>query len=202
VKAIENEASKLVAVAEEIAIPQGLAFGGLDFSLAPFPEEARSIGTAIEALGVPSVGGHGSLFAAAFLTDCVDQARFPRCGFPSLMLPVLEDSILARRATEGTLAINDLLLYSSVCGTGLDTLPLPGGVSEKDLTGILLDIAALAVRLDKPLTARLMPLPGLEVGDPVRFEFPFFANSQVMPTKEAGLTGVLSRYDQIVLRPR
>ena len=202
VTAIEQEAAKLVAVAEGIADPHGLAFGGLDFSLAPFPEDARSIGTAIEALGVPAVGGHGSLFAAAFLTDCVDQARFPRCGFSSLMLPVLEDSTLARRAAEGIVTVNDLLLYSAVCGTGLDTIPLPGDVSEKDLTGILLDLAALAVRLDKPLTARLMPLPGLETGDPVLFEFPFFANSQVMPTKAAGLTGTLSRHERIVLQPR
>jgi uncharacterized protein (UPF0210 family) len=42
---------------------------------------------------------------------------------------VLEDAILAQRAAEGTLTIKDLLLYSAVCGTGLDTVPLPGAAT-------------------------------------------------------------------------
>jgi hypothetical protein len=48
---------------------------------------------------------------------------------------------------------------------------------------ILLDVAALAARLNKPLTARLMPLPGLQAGDPVTFDFPYFAPSRVMSLK-------------------
>jgi hypothetical protein len=70
------------------------------------------------------------------------------------------------------------------------------------LTGILLDVAALAVRLDKPLTARLMPLPGLAAGDPVDFDFSYFAGSGVMETKRVGATGLLSRRDRVVLSPR
>ena len=72
------------------------------------------------------------------------------------MLPVLEDSVLALRAAEGQLTVSDLLSYSAVCGVGLDTVPLPGDTSEDTLTGILLDVAALATRLNKPLTARLI----------------------------------------------
>ena len=113
------------------------------------------------------------------------------------MLPVLEDETLARRAAEGTLAINDLLLYSAVCGAGLDTVPLAGDVPENELAGIMLDLAALAVRLDKPLTARLMPLPGLRVGDPVTFDFPYFADSRVMATKGIGLGGMMTGGEQV-----
>ena len=40
-----------------------------------------------------------------------------------LMLPVLEDPVLAKRAGEGRYGVQDLLLYSSVCGTGLDVVP-------------------------------------------------------------------------------
>jgi uncharacterized protein len=73
-----------------------------------------------------------------------------------------------------------------VCGTGLDTVPLPGDVSEEELAGILLDVAALAVRLNKPLTARLMPVPGLSAGDVTRFEFEYFANGRVLGVKGCG----------------
>ncbi len=108
------------------------------------------------------------------------------------MLPVLEDATLARRAAAGELALRDLLLYSAVCGVGLDTIPLPGDVSEATLAGILLDVAALSARLRKPLVARLMPLPGLRAGDPTAFDFEYFAPGRVMPvTGEAA--GLLAR---------
>lgn len=204
IRAIERETELLVLVADRIARNFDLVFGGIDFSLAPYPDAARSLGAAIEALGVPRIGGHGSLFAAALLAECVDRAVFPRCGFSGLMFPVLEDAVLARRAAEGVLTVNDLLLYSAVCGAGLDTLPLPGDTSVQELTGLLLDLAALAVRLDKPLTARLMPLPGLRAGDPASFDFAYFADSRVMVLKGQGLAGLMSGGSRLELmaRPR
>ncbi len=202
VATLDRETAALAQVAAELAGRHNLHFGGIDLSLAPYPQQARSLGAAMEALGVPAVGGHGSLFAAAFLAECVQRADFPRCGFSGLMFPVLEDATLAQRAAEGLLTISDLLLYSAVCGAGLDTLPLPGDVSAAELAGILLDVAALAVRLDKPLTARLMPLPGLAAGGPVTFDFPYFADSRVMAVKGVGLAGSLSRPERVVLHPR
>jgi uncharacterized protein (UPF0210 family) len=95
-----------------------------------------------------------------------------------------------------------LLLYSAVCGAGLDTLPLPGDVEPEVLAAILLDLAGLAARLDKPLTARLMPLPGLKAGDPVSFDFSYFADSRVMAAKQGALTSLLGKQDRITIRPR
>ncbi|MGZ9225237.1 MAG: DUF711 family protein, partial [Anaerolineales bacterium] len=91
-------------------------FLGIDFSLAPFPDDAHSLGNAVEKMGVPKMGLHGSLAAAAILTEAVDRADFPHVGFSGFMQPVLEDSVLAKRAAEGTLTIKDVLLYSAVCG--------------------------------------------------------------------------------------
>src|SRR5260221_4211246 len=97
------------------------------------------------------------------------------------MLPVLEDSVLARRAGERPSSLHELLLYSAVCGTGLDTVPLPGDVSEAELAGIYLDVAALSVALNgKPLTARLLPVPGARAGDPTASTFDYFANSRLL----------------------
>lgn len=178
VGAIEREGDALARCADDLAARFDFRFAGIDFSLAPYPEESRSIGAAIETLLGAPFGEHGTLFATAFLTDCLQRARFPRTGFSGVMLPVLEDSTLAARSPRYTL--DALLLYSAVCGTGLDTIPLPGDTSADALAAILLDVATLAVKLNKPLTARLMPLPGLRAGAATHFDFEYFANARVL----------------------
>jgi uncharacterized protein len=155
-------------------------FLGIDFSLAPFPDDAHSLGNAVEKMGVKKIGLHGSLAAAAILTESIERANFPHVGFNGFMQPVLEDSVLAKRAADGTLTIKDALLYSAVCGTGLDTVPLPGNATADEIAPLLLDLCALALRLNKPLTARLMPIPNKVAGDETTFDFAFFANSKVM----------------------
>ncbi|MBP6803866.1 MAG: DUF711 family protein [Chloroflexi bacterium] len=192
VAAIETAAAAISAPAAELAAQYGLAYRGLDFSLAPYPTADKSLAGALEALGLPHLGAHGSLFAAGFVTEAIGRARFPRCGFSGLMLPVLEDSILAQRAGDGLITVQDLLSYAAVCGVGLDTVPLPGDINAASLAGILLDVAMLATRLGKPLTARLMPLPGLAAGDAVQFDFPYFAPSRVMAVSGAGVTGLMA----------
>jgi uncharacterized protein (UPF0210 family) len=107
---------------------------------------------------------------------------------------VLEDAVLARRAAERAPSLHELLLYSAVCGTGLDTIPLPEDVSEAELTGAFLDVAALSIALNgKPLTARLLPVPGSKAGDLTTFTFDYFSNTRVLPSAGAGAAGVLAR---------
>ena len=202
VEAMQAHAHLLERVAVDIEKQSGVKFRGIDFSLAPFPEGALSLGSALERLGVPALGLHGSLAAAAILADSMDRAHFLRAGFSGLMLPVLEDAVLAQRAAEGSLGVKDLLLYSAVCGTGLDTIPLPGDTSAQEINALLLDLACLAQRLDKPLTARLMPIPGKKADDPTGFDFAFFANSRVLRLDSHPLTGVLSGEETFYLRPR
>ena len=193
VAAVEAGAGQIEAALRPLAQKHGYRFTGIDLSWAPFPEEARSIGAAVERLGVDRFGVPGTLFAASFLTDCLRRADYTRCGFNGLMLPVLEDGTLAGRSLDNLFSVNDLLLYSAVCGTGLDTVPLPGEVSEEELAGILLDVAALALRLDKPLTARLMPVPGAKAGDLTEFDFAYFANGRVLDTKGRSCRGLFER---------
>lgn len=173
---IEKHGKKLAEIARTLRVK----FWGIDFSLAPFPKDEQSLGNAVEQMGIPKVGLHGSLAAAAILTEAVERADFPHAGFSGFMQPILEDSILAKRAAEGTLTVKDALLYSTVCGTGLDTVPLPGDTTSEQLVPLLLDLSALALRLDKPLTARLMPVPGKKAGDETNFDFAFFAQSKIM----------------------
>jgi uncharacterized protein (UPF0210 family) len=195
-------ASALTKAGHDLEDKTGISFGGIDFSLSPFPEEASSLGTAVERMGVSAVGQHGSLAAAAILANALDQVKFKRIGFSGLLFPQLEDSTLAARAAEGILTVKDLLMYSAVCGTGLDTIPLPGDATPQELTPLLLDLAALAMRLDKPLTARLMPVPGKKAGDETSFDFDFFANSRVMALDSKPLGGLLAGEESFQVGPR
>ena len=123
-----------------------------------------------------------------FLRTAWIKRSFQRTGFCGLFLPVLEDSALAERAAQGILGLKDLLLLSTVCGTGLDTIPLPGDVDHSAVTALLIDLGALALRHDKPLTARLMPIPGESAGDEIHFDFPYFADSRVMSLPDQPLS--------------
>jgi uncharacterized protein len=202
VTVLEENARVLVKTADILKFKYLVKFGGIDYSLAPFPDDTRSIGVALERLGVARVGLHGSLAAAAVLAEAIDRAQFPRTGFCGLMMPVLEDSRLALRAAEGRLTVKDLLLYSAVCGTGLDTVPLPGDVTPGQVSAVLLDLSTLALRLDKPLTARLMPVPGRQAGDTTDFDFAYFANSRVMALKSEPLERALAGQETFELRRR
>ena len=195
---IEKHSRKLTEVARYL----NCRFGGIDFSLAPFPDEAHSLGKAVEKMGVPAMGLHGSLAAAAILTEAIDRADFIHTGFSGFMQPILEDSILAKRAAEGRLTIKDALLYSAVCGTGLDTVPLPGDTTGEQIVPLLLDLSALALRLDKPLTARLMPIPNKKAGDETNFDFTYFAPGRVMALDSKSLTHSLSGTETFHLSPR
>jgi len=191
---LEQTAGPIERVATNLSRESGYPFVGIDLSPAPFPTDAISIGAAIEAVGVDRFGAPGTLYVAALITRAIRRTRLRRTGFSGLMLPVLEDSVLAQRTAERPAGLSELLLYSAVCGTGLDTVPLPGDVSEAELAGVFLDVAALSVALDgKPLTVRLMPVPGAVAGSTTAFSFAYFANTRVLPGPAGGAAGILAR---------
>jgi uncharacterized protein (UPF0210 family) len=202
VRSLEAQARALAVIGEDLAHSFKIKFKGIDISLAPFPQVWCSLGAALEKLGPVKLGLSGSLAAAAFLADTLDRGQWKRAGFNGVMLPVLEDSTLADRAAGGTLTLKDLLLYSTVCGTGLDTVPLPGDASVEQLAAVLVDVAALSMRLNKPLTARLMPIPGMKAGDVIHFDFDYFADGKVMDLPALPLRGLLAGDENFILNPR
>lgn len=137
-------------------------FGGIDPTPAQWGE--NSIGAAAEHLTGAPFGVPGTLAACRVFTGVVRGVPVPQTGYRGLFLPPMEDATLARRAYD-YFNVDALLAYSSVCGTGLDTVALPGDTSIEELRRILLDVASLAIQLDKPLTARLFPVPGRSAGE-------------------------------------
>ncbi len=167
-------------LALQVAHKTGWEYLGLDASTAPLQDV--SIGAAIEKLTGAPMGAPGTMTAAALITGALksDQdSSVKRVGYNGLMLPVLEDKGLAKRWSEGNLTLDSLLAYSAVCGTGIDTAPLPGDTTEEQLERIIGDVASLAVKWHKPLTARLFPVPGKKAGDRTEFDSPYLVNATI-----------------------
>jgi hypothetical protein len=160
-----------------VAHDEGYDYLGIDTS--PAPSKASSIGAALEALTHVPFGDASTLQACGAVTAAIKSLRVRTCGYSGLMLPVLEDPTLASRAAEGRYGIRELLLYSSVCGTGLDCVPIPGEIEPARIARLLGDVATMATRLRKPLSARLFPVPGKRADEPVEFPGSFLAPSVV-----------------------
>jgi uncharacterized protein (UPF0210 family) len=159
----------------------GWTYAGIDPTPAPLGDV--SIGRAIESFVGGPFGSSGTMTAAAIITRAVQSVPVKRTGYSGLMVPVLEDSVLARRWAEGAYSIDSLLAYSAVCAGGLDTVPLPGEVSEQRIARILGDVATLAYKWNKPLAARLIPVPGGKPGDRTQFGDSRMANTVLQPLK-------------------
>lgn len=184
-KAIEDSlgkwAQEIEAVGKRAAQEIGWRYTGIDLSPAPLKDV--SIGGAIENFTHQPLGSNGTLAAVAIITRALKNIRVTRTGYSGVMLPVLEDSVIARRWTEGRLSLNSLLLDSSVCATGLDVIPMPGGTTEAQIEPILEDVASLAYKWHKPLAARLLPVKGKKAGEQTEFQDPFLVNATIRPVR-------------------
>jgi uncharacterized protein (UPF0210 family) len=165
------------AVAVHVAAKSGWTYAGIDPTPAPLGDV--SIARAIENFTGAPFGAGGTMTAAGVITRAVQSTPVKQVGYSGLMVPVLEDNLLARRWEEGTYNIDSLLAYSAVCAGGLDTVPLPGDITEEQVARILGDVASLAYKWRKPLAARLLPAPGKKAGDRTAFSDSRMANTTV-----------------------
>jgi len=166
-------------VAMRVAAETGWTYEGIDAT--PAPLAANSIGGAIEAFTGGPFGSSGTLTASGIITRAVQATPVKHTGYSGLMIPVMEDTVLARRWSEGTYNLDSILAYSAVCAGGVDTVPLPGDVTVDQIARILGDVAWLAYRWNKPLAARLLPAPGKRAGDETGFPSTMLAKTKIQP---------------------
>jgi uncharacterized protein (UPF0210 family) len=177
-EALDAAMAPIAKTGRDLAQAAGWQYLGIDAS--PAPGLDASIGEAIETLTGAPFGSPATLAGCAAITDVLKSLTVQTCGYSGLMLPVLEDPVLAQRAAEGRYGVSELLLYSSVCGTGLDVVPLPGDTSVDELAATITDVAALSAKYRKPLSARLFPAPGKKAGETVSFDNPHLTEAVVM----------------------
>jgi uncharacterized protein len=162
-------------IGRRVAAANDWTFRGVDPTPAPLGDV--SIGAAIETYTGAKFGSSGTLTAALIITSAVKAVPVQQVGYSGLMVPVMEDKVLAQRWAEGSINTDDLLAYSAVCGTGLDAVPFPGDISAEQMARIYGDVAALAWKWKKPLSARLQPVAGRKAGEQTQFSSPFLFNT-------------------------
>jgi len=175
---------KIEEFGQELSNLSGVEYVGLDASLAPFPDGKTSIGKLLENLGASPTGTHGTLFLTSILTDAIKAAVLDSnanvTGFNGVMYSVLEDDYLAKANNRRGLSIASLSSYATLCGCGLDMIPVSGNVFQEDIAAAILDIATLSVRLNKPLGARILPIPNKAINEMTEFNLDFLCDSRIM----------------------
>jgi len=164
-------------LASKIDQETGWTYMGIDLS--PAPMKDVSIGSATAGSTGGRFGTSGTLTASATITAALRDIAVKKVGYSGLMMPVLEDTRLSQLWSEGALSMDQLLAYSAVCGTGLDTIPLPGDTTADQLARIIGDVATLSAKLSKPLSARLLPVAGAKPGDRTTFDDPNLVNTVI-----------------------
>ncbi len=178
ITSLEREGRVISDLAERLATEYRIPFSGLDLS--PGTHGDESIADAIESIGMGAFGEPGTVAVIAAITGSLKKTKLKTCGYNGIFLPVLEDAGIVRRLMSSKITIPSLLLYSSVCGAGLDTIPIPGDTPVERIAATMLDVATLSVRYNKPLSARFMPIMGRRAGEMTTFDSPWLVNSPVM----------------------
>ena len=160
-------------VAQEASRRLGVPFGIVDLSLAPTPAVGDSVARILEEMGLETCGTHGTTAALALLNDAVKKggvmASSSVGGLSGAFIPVSEDEGMIAAARSGALTLDKLEAMTCVCSVGLDMIAVPGSVSAETVSAIIADEAAIGMINQKTTAVRIIPAPGMDVGDTVEF---------------------------------
>jgi uncharacterized protein (UPF0210 family) len=184
VSVLAPQLQSIDVLGNQLADASGCEYRGLDASFAPMPVDDVSVAALVEhVIGAP-IGSHGTVFATAFLTDALRAAilesKARAVGFNGVMYSVLEDPRLAAAVNKRRIGLDALLATATVCACGLDMIPVPGISFPEEISAVMLDVAALSCALDKPLGARLLPIPGAHVNELTQLNLDFLCDSRVL----------------------
>jgi hypothetical protein len=176
-------------VGRQVSDILGVQFGVVDLSLAPTPTVGDSVGEILHILGVDAIGAPGSTAILALLNDAVKKggifASKTVGGLSGAFIPVMEDAVLAEAVGNKHLCLEKLEAMTCVCSVGLDMVAIPGSVDGDTIAAIIADEMALGMVNNKTTAARLIPVPGKEVGDSVSFGG-LFGASPIMEIRNVG----------------
>lgn len=155
--------------AERLEVP----FGIVDLSLAPTPAIGDSVARILEEMGLERVGTHGTTAALAVLNDAVKKGGLMACGhvggLSGSFIPVSEDIGMIEAVEVGSITIDKLEAMTAICSVGLDMVAVPGKTSAATLSALIADEAAIGIMNHKTTAVRIIPVPGMDVGDEVEF---------------------------------
>lgn len=160
-------------IATEAAKRLNARFGIVDLSLAPTPARGDSVAQILEAMGLESVGTHGTTACLAMLNDAVKKGGVMASsrvgGLSGAFIPVSEDIGMIEAAERGDISLDKLEAMTAVCSVGLDMIAIPGETSAATISAIIADEAAIGMINNKTTAVRVIPVPGKNVGEEVNF---------------------------------
>ncbi len=160
-------------VAMEASQRLNVPFGIVDLSLAPTPAIGDSVARILEEMGLEVCGTHGTTAALALLNDAVKKGGVMASshvgGLSGAFIPVSEDEGMIAAAQSGALTLEKLEAMTCVCSVGLDMIAVPGDTTAATISAIIADEAAIGMVNQKTTAVRIIPAPGMKVGDMVEF---------------------------------
>ncbi|MBC8043435.1 MAG: PFL family protein [Rhizobacter sp.] len=160
-------------IGRKVAEKSGVPFGIVDISLAPTPLWGDSIAEILEAMGIESVGAHGTTAALMLLNDSVKKGGMMASsyvgGMSGAFIPVSEDAGMIRGVERGSLTLEKLEAMTSVCCVGLDMVAVPGDTPAETISAIIADECAIGIVNNKTTAVRIIVPPGTKVGDTVDY---------------------------------
>ncbi|MDE7301004.1 MAG: PFL family protein, partial [Clostridia bacterium] len=183
-------------VAKEAAKRLNSSFGIVDLSLAPTPARGDSVAQILEAMGLESVGTHGTTACLAMLNDAVKKGGVMASsrvgGLSGAFIPVSEDIGMIEAAERGDINLDKLEAMTAVCSVGLDMIAIPGDTSAATISAIIADEAAIGMINNKTTAVRVIPVPGKTVGQEVNFGG-LLGRAPIMPVHNKSSEKFISR---------
>ncbi|NLF34670.1 MAG: PFL family protein [Clostridiales bacterium] len=187
-------------VAQEASRRLDVPFGIVDLSLAPTPAVGDSVARILEEMGLEACGTHGTTAALALLNDAVKKGGVMASshvgGLSGAFIPVSEDEGMIAAAASGALTLDKLEAMTCVCSVGLDMIAVPGDTAAATLSAIIADEAAIGMVNSKTTAVRIIPAPGMRVGDVVEFGG-LLGSAPVMPVHPFGSEAFIARGGRI-----
>lgn len=160
------------------------AYRGQDISLAPYPNATDSIALLMEKLGLAPFGMAGTATLTSRLTrllkSAIRQSGVRSAGFNGVMFSPLEDQGISRSMAERPLDMASFMLWSTLCGCGIDMIPVPGNVDARSIGALYADVATLSNQHSKPLGVRILPIPNRRVNQLTQFNHDFLVNTPIV----------------------
>lgn len=187
-------------VAQEASRRLDVPFGIVDLSLAPTPAVGDSVARILEEMGLEVCGTHGTTAALALLNDAVKKGGVMASshvgGLSGAFIPVSEDEGMIAAARSGVLCLDKLEAMTCVCSVGLDMIAVPGDTSAETISAIIADEAAIGMVNSKTTAVRIIPAPGLTVGNEVEFGG-LFGSAPVMSVHQESSADFIRRGGRI-----
>jgi len=183
IKEIYELSNEEVNFFEQLKIESGFEFYGIYFSLAPMANINSSVLYLLNTLNKYFFKSKRNMFLTYYLTNILN-AIAQQCGHPvgfnGIMYSILEDKELGDLHVKQAVNIDSLLAYSTMCGCGLDMIPVSGNISEKKLVALLFEVYSISKKFEKPLGYRILPIPQKKNSEMTEFDHPFLANTKIL----------------------